>query len=168
MDRGHLMTTTSKKFPIYHLLQRLAKINASSVKIGILAADFKTEKTGDDEGDSTTLGEIALIHEFGTDQIPQRSFIRSTFHEKRKEWRAFAKQQIELAMKGQLTEKQVLERLGLRIQADIKNRIVAGIGPPLSPITIQLRLQKRGKASTTPLIDTGQLLNSINYEVTIK
>lgn len=161
------MTTTSKKFPIYHMLQRLAHIDASYVKIGILAADFKKEHTGEDGLIEETLGEIAILHEFGDDKVPQRSFIRSTFHEKRKEWRAFAKDQIRLAMKGSITEKQVLERLGLKIQADIKNRIVAGIDPPLSRITIMLRFMKRGKASRTPLIDTGQLLNSINYEVTI-
>jgi hypothetical protein len=53
---------------------------------------------------------------------------------------------------------------GLTAQAGVRNYIVAGVGPPLSPVTIMLRRQ-RGIRGTKPLIATGQLLNAVTYVV---
>lgn len=56
----------------------------------------------------------------------------------------------------------VLERVGARFENDILDRIRAHIPPPLSPETI------RRKGSTTPLIDTGQLVGSITHQIRIE
>lgn len=61
-----------------------------------------------------------------------------------------------------------LSRLGIIAQSGIKRQIQSGEGyAPLSPVTIRMRQERRtsGKAGTTPLLDTGQLLNSIHYVI---
>lgn len=166
---GAMMTTESRKHPAWYVLQRLGKKKANRyVNVGILSSDFKNPKIDGDGTEPITLGEVAVIQEFGDGKIPERSFLRSTFRKNRRDWRRFAFDQIREVLRGNITEEQMLNRLGLKIQADIRGTIVAGINPPLSPITIELRKKKRGTASTKPLVDTGQLLNSINYEVVIK
>jgi len=53
---------------------------------------------------------------------------------------------------------------GLAAQASIRSMINEGIPPPLSSLTIASR-KARGRTGTKPLVDTGQLRNSINYVV---
>ena len=54
---------------------------------------------------------------------------------------------------------QLLNTLGAKAAADVKNTIRQGIPPPNSPETI------RRKGSSRPLIDTGQLINAITWIV---
>ena len=52
-----------------------------------------------------------------------------------------------------------LARLGQKVVGDVQQRMADGIGPPLDPETV------RRKGSSTPLIDTGRLRQSIDSEV---
>ena len=52
-----------------------------------------------------------------------------------------------------------LGRIGLKIRDEIKERIRSGIEPGLAEAT------KDRKGSSTPLIDTGQLISSITWEL---
>jgi phage gpG-like protein len=104
---------------------------------------------------------IGGVHEFGTmnGRVPERSFIRSTMHAqevKIKGWcAALMKQVVEL----KITVPNALGKLGELLTAEMKRTIRAGIPPALKQETIDR------KGSSKPLIDTGQLLNSITYEV---
>jgi phage gpG-like protein len=118
-----------------------------------------------------TVAQIATIHEFGkvihqprmgrTIVIPQRSFLRATIDEHAN---AIARRNV-LLMQGYMLGKfefgPALELLGQYVVGVIKQRIANGIAPPNSPWTI------RAKGSSKPLIDTGQLRNSITYQVEI-
>ena len=53
---------------------------------------------------------------------------------------------------------------GLTAQSSIRAVINAGPPPPLKPATIANR-KSRGRQSEKPLVDTGQLRNSINFVV---
>lgn len=55
-------------------------------------------------------------------------------------------------------------RVGLIAQASIRNQIVAGVNPPLATSTLAAR-RRRGRQGTTPLLDTAQYRNSINFVV---
>lgn len=57
-----------------------------------------------------------------------------------------------------------LHAAGLEAQNSVRAVINAGIDPALSPATIADR-QRRGRTGTVPLIDTGQLRNSITYVI---
>ena len=100
--------------------------------------------------------EIGTKHEFGIG-VPQRSFLRSTIFENTK---AYIK-----ALKniGRITEKKdrqkACEELAVQVETDIKEKIKSNIPPPNAMSTV------RKKGSTTPLIDTEQLLSSIKGKV---
>ncbi|MDF7681191.1 hypothetical protein PT300_11600 [Enterobacteriaceae bacterium ESL0689] len=49
--------------------------------------------------------------------------------------------------------------MGEKLAGEVKRKIQSGIAPPLDPKTIAR------KGSSRPLIDTGNLLQSITYEV---
>jgi hypothetical protein len=101
---------------------------------------------------------LALIHELGLG-VPERSFVRGTIDANETKYRALVKLLAGQIVEGRLNKKQALMLLGAKVEADIKERVRAGIQPPLAPSTVA------HKGSSTPLIDTGQLLSSIDYEV---
>jgi hypothetical protein len=148
------------------------------VKAGFPQGDF--EKPHKDENGKPTrlkVGEIAAIHEYGsTDgRIPSRSFVRSTFDTKKEEWLRLTEKYRAQIMAGKMDTKKALELLGQKIVADMRKMIKKRIPPPLALSTLQARLNKTGKGyaslnnpqgrSPVPLIDTGQMINSLTYKV---
>jgi hypothetical protein len=91
--------------------------------------------------------------------IPERSFIRSTIDEHAEQYHELVKKLAGMVIDGKMMTRQALGLLGARVVADIKRRIQRGIDPPLKQATIDR------KHSSKPLIDKGQLLNSITHEV---
>lgn len=125
----------------------------SAVKVGILSRN-----AGKDHGGVTVL-DIAIVHEFGLGDNPERSFIRAWVDENqtevRKRLRAIATR---VMFKGADPDTE-MQRFGIWAVAQIKNRIVSHIAPPLAPATVAR------KGSDTPLVDTGVMLSSIASEV---
>lgn len=134
--------------------KRAREIRDKRVRVGVLSDDAH----GD--GD-LTLSELATIHEFGTEdkRIPERSFLRSTFDEKREELAEVGEKLIGAVLDGKMTTERGLGLIGAKLAADVKGRITAGIDPPNAPTTVAR------KGSSTPLVDTGRLLNSITWAV---
>lgn len=62
---------------------------------------------------------------------------------------------------------QSLHKAGLEAQNSVRAVINAGVAPELSENTIKARRQ-RGRTGTKPLVDTGQLRNSIVYVLRVK
>lgn len=136
------------------------------VKIGILQADYDSEKTTRDqpsesEAIKVTLGQVALANEFGTKTIPQRSYIRSTFDQNYRKWSRLTEEFRKKVERGDMTVERALGLVGEKIRGDIINTIVTLSEPPNSPATIAR------KKSSNPLVDQGQLKGSIQYEVVI-
>ncbi len=138
----------------------LAELSGSTFTITVgVHSDIAEHTHGDGEG--TTIGDIASIHEFGAPAagIPQRSFIRGWFDERQGEIQTTLKQQIGQAVAGKRPLAQALARAALILEGSVKDRIRHHIPPPLAPATI------KRKGSSTPLIDTGQLRNAIRARV---
>jgi len=142
----------------------------AKVAVGVRgnAALAKKKTKEETEGEKLRLVDIATIHEYGSfaRRIPERSFIRATVKEN-----TAAYKQIMLLMAKQVLDPRkrldplkALAILGERVKADIQKRIRAGIGPELSERTLEAR-RRAGSESTLPLVVTGQLVNSISYEV---
>jgi hypothetical protein len=109
--------------------------------------------------EAVRLVDIATFHEFGTSHgVPERSFIRSTLFENNL-YREMRKKLSISILSLKMDVSKALGLLGLKYQSDIQAKIRAGIDPPLTFETEQR------KGSTTPLIDTGQLIQGITYEV---
>jgi len=131
-------------------LKKRVKISGT-VDVGIIDAGLHSS------GDITVAG-IGFAHEFGVG-VPERSFMRSTIQTGKKDIIALQKKLLGQIQTGQTD---VVKALGLvgEVFADlIRQKIVSIRTPPNSPQTIV------AKGSSNPLIDTGQMKNSITYEV---
>lgn len=130
------------------------------VNVGVLADKGGDAVHENEHGDEITLVELAAVHEFGTATVPERSFIRRTFEEKKAELARIIKTLAGKVVKGTLTEDKALELLGQWAAAEVKKTITQhDIPPPLADETVAR------KGSSKPLVDTGQLLNAITYQV---
>lgn len=136
------------------IMRETKRGDSSHAAVGITAAK-------DGRGDEFGNVEIGAVHEFGSPSqgIPERSFIRSTVENNATTYRSLAKVLAIRVIEGRLTRRKALGIFGLRVAADIKRTIQAGIDPPLKDATIER------KRSSKQLIDTGQLLGSITHEV---
>lgn len=146
---------------------RVVRGTGAVVKVGVQG----TQAAANHQNTHLTVAQLAAIHEFGkvihqprmrrTIVIPERSFLRATIDQYRD---AITRRDVLLAqgyVLGKFELKPSLELLGQYVVGLIKQRIANGIAPPNSPWTIAQ------KGSSKPLIDTGQLRNSITYQVDI-
>lgn len=132
-------------------LEDLEQSDGIAVLVGFLAAD-----AGDD------LLVYAAANEFGTEDIPERSFLRSTVDKNR------AKYEASLArVAGHLADgkgargraERELQKLGLTAVGDVQQQIVDIKDPPNAASTIA------AKGSSNPLIDTGRMRQSVSFVV---
>ena len=160
------------------LLRDLLQLN-SYVKVGILAdpdaksgnikaSNSKTYRNQNgtiEQAKSTNILKVAIEHEFGNRKknIPQRSFLRSTAAEE--------KRNISIVLsnlaKVELSKKdpdpfQLLAKLGGYLQNKVRKKFTVNNWRPLKDPT---RGGKNKQGLATPLVDTGQLRRSITYEV---
>lgn len=149
------------------LLKRMVPVDKLRVHVGVLASKGgdAVHKPRDGSKGSITLLEIAAIHEFGSPaaNIPERSFIRASFAEGSEgaEEMGILSERIAktLVTTDRITIQQGLDMLGMRAVTIMRDRIINHIPPPNAPATIEK------KGSSTPLIDTSQLINSLTYEI---
>ena len=143
--------------PKFREFRRQITTGPNAVNVGIFGEDVAGEI--DENGNQVDLVVIAASNEFGTKDIPERSFLRSTVDEKRNRFRTFLSRHKQEMMKDPMRRKRVLERLGLLAETEIVKKINSGRFTPLAPATI------RRKGSSKPLIDTGRMRQSIASKV---
>lgn len=119
-----------------------------------------------EEHDGPTNVDLASMHEFGgkDGRPPERSFIRSTVTAKRRSYDEIFSRGAKLVYERKTDVDTILGLVGSKSQSDVRATIRAGIEPELAEST-QAAKERAGKAGSTPLIDTGQLINSITYIV---
>jgi len=153
------------------LMHELSRIGDPSITIGIHDKDNKPYERG--QGTAATTAQIGTFHEFGTlDRfedsspatggkrgVPQRSFLRSTMDENQDKHADLMARATGKILDGALPVKVALGLVGAKVAADVQKKIKSGIKPALTQQTIE------EKGSSKPLIDTGQLRQSISYEV---
>lgn len=161
----HLVQTNTKvtAFGKKILAQIAALQGKPYVKTGFPQAVFpKTYAANPTQGSTAyTVGQVAMAMEFGTSTIPERSFLRSTAAETRPLMRALMGRLQARMAKGELTVRQALSQAGAYQVGKIKQKISSGVPPPNKPATIAR------KGSSTPLIDTGEMRATVNYEVVL-
>jgi hypothetical protein len=102
---------------------------------------------------------IAAANEFGAPRrkIPERSFMRSTFDETKGTVADLVGKEYDKILKGSSTVLVSLGRLGAYMKGAIQKKIQRGPFVANRPFTIER------KGSSRPLIDTGQLRQSIQH-----
>ena len=103
---------------------------------------------------------VAAVQEFGSadGRIPQRSFLRATVDQEREALLGKFKNLLTAAAYGKQTTEQAIDKFGLLVVSAIRKRIRGKISPENAQSTINR------KGSSTPLIDTGRLIQSIRAE----
>ncbi len=108
--------------------------------------------------DGTSVGLVAMVQDFGAPSrgIPPRPFFRNMIRKNEASWpKAIAKT---LTM-TQYDIPKTLKLVGEGIAGQLRQSIIDTNSPPLSPITVQR------KGHSKPLVDTGHMLQSVDYEV---
>lgn len=116
---------------------------------------------------------VASVHEFGWGPIPARPFMRPAMASNRDTWTRNFLSEFKAVVNGNVTTKQVMEQMGMKISGQIKEAIQSVTSPPLQDSTIEARLSKlanggKGAQGTIskPLVATGLMLNSVDYKAT--
>jgi hypothetical protein len=130
------------------LATRVAK--PATVKIGFLE-DAKYP-------DGTPVAMIAAINEYGAPSRgqPPRPFFRRMIEAKQGEWPAAI---AGLLRDNELDAAKALDLTGAAIAGQLRQSIRDLVDPPLAASTI------RRKGFDKPLVDTGQMLNSVDHEL---
>ena len=145
------------------LLVTNIKSNAKTVKVGILK-----NATGDvDDGaiyeqPKETIAEYAAKNEFGSARIPSRPFMRTTIKKQSSNWQNIV---AHLIKESNLDIETVLTAIGERAAADVRDTIKNGKFVPNAPMTIELKRLKGRPNPEQTLIDSGNMISSIGYEV---
>lgn len=130
--------------------RRIELLKGSYTKVGIQA--------GSKERDGVTdLVTVAAANEFGTNAIPQRSFLRSTFDEEREKLAKLQAGEVLAVLEGRKTVETSLDLLGLYFVGRVQAKIHSHPPPPNAPATIA------AKKSSGTLVDSGQLVQSIRH-----
>ena len=172
-----------------HILAQLKRLRSSVVTVGV----HGTGESGRDEKNrSVTVKQhveegsppidmpmLAAIHEFGTDKIPERSFIRAGVDSAHKTFQRVYDEGMDAIAAGTGTAQKVANSIGVAATSAIKMTMFDGIAPELAPATklARIRSTKKGRklngdalakeqaGTFKPLLHTGQLAASIAYEV---
>lgn len=158
--KGFKVTTRDRGAKAFYKNVDAMKRNKAYVKIGFLESRSEAKEGRDGEATGLTVAQVAAFHEFGTDTVPQRSFMRSTMKQQRTAINAMVKR-----WKPRMLEPAAVRRslsvIGEFIQGQMQRKIQTG-----DPKWKELRDKTiAAKKSSRPLIDTGQMVQSIRYEV---
>jgi hypothetical protein len=159
----------------YSLADKLKELNGARVRVGIVG-----------ESDSKLLT-YAAVNEYGANikitpkmrkflhwigihiknetthiVIPERSYIRSTFDNKKVFNKLKKKIQplLRSVLSGGNEASDILDFIGLQLTSDVKQTIANMKGPVNHPVTIKRKGEGKGL-----LVDSGRLTNAISYEV---
>ncbi len=138
------------------LMAELARINGNLANAG----DAPHVRVGFLEGatypDGTSVASVAAWNEFGTSKAPPRPFFRRMIKTNAKGWPdAIASVFKSTGFNAAVT----LAKMGELIKGQLQQSIVDLVDPVLAASTI------RRKGFSKPLIDTGVMLRSVDYEV---
>lgn len=160
------------------LMHRARQAEKARIKVGVLGDAIEPIS-------HLTVGEVAVIQEFGTSdgRIPSRPFVRSTFDRERDRLAEMGRKLVEEVIDGKIKVPAALDVLGLYLANAMKRTITGGLSPPNAPSTLIAKARKSKKfvavpkslgqaignagvlSAVKPLIDTGRLLNSISWAI---
>ena len=144
-------------------LAKMAEI-AGGVKAGILNGATTTPENGK----SMYIAEYATYNEFGTRNIPARPFMRTVAKTKPKKWISTMVGHSRGRAANPAIWKEALGLAGEDMKADIIDSIQNGSWTPNAPATVAAKKRKGKVEPDHPLIDTGQMLAAVSYEVVEK
>ena len=136
-------------------LERFREIGKPKVYIGV-----PTSKNGMHEG-GINIATLLALHVLGAPSrgIPQRDPLRPPLIANAQRYSDLLALGLKNALANSTDPKLVYEKIGIVATNDVKDYFITGNFKALSEKTI------KAKGSSKPLVDTGELRNSISYEV---
>lgn len=143
--------------------REIQKAEKSFVLVGFQEGEKtkKQQKGSRTKKSGLSLAEIAASNEFGTRSIPARPFMRTSFDENLPKINQAIRSQYVKILDGKSTTKKSLGLIGLLMVSLIQEKIRAIHSPPNSARTIAI------KKSSKPLIDFGQMIQSVREKVVL-
>lgn len=135
------------------LYKQINELKDGQVFIGF--PEGETTHTGPN-GESADMALIAAYNEFGTSTTPARPFLKQAVDNNQDKIKAMCEQTVKDISEGKPTE-QCLKQLGAFGVGLVQETITNGPFTPNDPKTI------KRKGSDKPLIDTGQMRQSVHY-----
>lgn len=127
------------------IIKRLAKV--PTVKVGVFGGADK-----------------AAAHEYGSETVPERSFIRLTFQRDRHNLKTMVAKLSGAMIRG-MDPNTALELLGQWGVAAIRRTITEGPLAEWPPLNPDYEAKKLAAGKTTMLVDTGEMINSVTYKL---
>lgn len=145
-------------------LAAMERAKNAVVKVGLPENEAATSKAYKSDNDKTapTVLDVGIWHEYGTQTVPMRSFLRAPFIEKQADLKAVINAQFKLVLEKGMDVEIGLGRVGLaarNISVGAFKTQGYGQWPDIQQST------KDAKGSSGILIDTGLLRNSITWVV---
>lgn len=135
------------------------QMQTTKIKVGIFS-----DATNSNDSSTEYVADYAIANEYGSGDIPERSFLRSTIDEEGERWtKDLADAFMEIAKNGVVKEKE-LYKIGEQVRSDIVAKIDSDISPENAPST----KKKKGPTKTKTLIDTGALRSSVEARIESK
>ena len=133
-----------------NIIRQALKLDGKGVKVGI--------RRGKGSHDGTDMLDIAVYNHFGTSTIPARPFISDCVEKNAGQIQEAQKRLVYRVYQGGLSADGALAQLGAWYVNVQKGHILHGGWTPNAPATI------KRKGSNKPLVDTGQLVNTVDWE----
>lgn len=144
-----------------NVLQRILNKTRRNPTIDV-AVGFIGDKATQDHGGLTNV-ELAVLHEYGTSELPARPFLAKSLDEGKGEWKPVLQQQAQRLLSGQRVNTAAIGAVGKRV---IREFLLAGKAQPaLSPYTVEKKRLHGASSPSCPLVDTHQLVNSVDWKV---
>lgn len=140
------MTADGRKFQ-----KMLKDLGALEVRVG-----FQHGKATEEDG--TDVCDVAAWNELGTVNMPSRPFLRKSVDENEGKINSFLQSKKDDLVSG-VSAEQVLKEIGIFQKDLIQEKITNGSFAPNAESTV------KKKGSSKPLIDTGRMRQSVNYEI---
>lgn len=134
-------------------IKQLRELAELEVRIG-----FQSDGGSEDKAD---IIDIAMWNELGTENIPSRPFMRDSVDKHGSAINHMLASQKDTLLKGTSAER-ILKIVGVFQKELIQSEIEQGDFVANAPATVQK------KGSDKPLIDTGRMKNSVNFQIVKK
>jgi hypothetical protein len=136
------------------LLAELTALAEGSVTVG-----FHADQDADRDEDAVTNASIAALHEFGGPETERRPFLGPALDKGAGLLGDLQARLVDGVLAGKMPAEAALGLLGEAGVALVREEIKSGVEPPLAPATAA------AKGSTAVLVDTGQMLGAVSFEV---
>lgn len=144
------LTPEGKQF-----MQMITELDGKQVRVG-----FQRGDAADDNG--VDMVDIAAWNELGTSHAPSRPFLRKSVDDNHSRITSFFRGQIKRMMLENASADEILKQIGIFQKGLIQKTILDGDFEPNAPSTIAR------KGSSKPLIDTGRMMQSVNFVIKAK